>query len=54
MLYAGAVSFVPNVPSRDISLSTAEAMRAVGETVHPDAIRHKRFGPNPLDRYLPF
>jgi TRAP transporter TAXI family solute receptor len=91
-LYAGAVSFVPNVPSRDVALITTEAMLAARDTVHPaivnllletirdvhddqgffeapgefpnveqvdlpvspDAIRHKRFGPNPLYRYLPF
>lgn len=91
-LYAGAVSFVPSVPSRDISLITTEAMLAARDTVHPaivnllletirdvhddqgyfetpgefpnveqvdlpvspDAVRHKRFGPNPLYRYLPF
>ena len=91
-LYAGAVSFVPNVPSRDIALITTEAMLAARDTVHPaivnllletirdvhddqgyfetpgefpnveqvdlpvspDAVRHKRFGPNPLYRYLPF
>ena len=91
-LYAGAVSFVPNVPSRDIALITTEAMLAARDTVHPaivnllletirdehddqgyfeapgefpnveqvdlpvspDAIRHKRFGPSLLYRYLPF
>jgi len=91
-LYAGAVSFVPAVPSRDITLITTEAMLAARDTVHPaivnllletirdvhddqgyfetpgefpnveqvdlpvspDAVRHKRFGPNPLYRYLPF
>jgi TRAP-type uncharacterized transport system substrate-binding protein len=91
-LYAGAVSFVPSVPSRDISLITTEAMLAARDAVHPaivnllletirdvhddqgyfetpgefpnveqvdlpvspDAVRHKRFGPNPLYRYLPF
>ncbi len=91
-LYAGAISFVPAVPSRDITLITTEAMLAARDTVHPaivnllletirdvhddqgyfetpgefpnveqvdlpvspDAVRHKRFGPNPLYRYLPF
>jgi TRAP transporter TAXI family solute receptor len=91
-LHAGAISFVPSVPSRDIALITTEAMLAARDTVHPaivnllletirdvhddqgyfetpgefpnveqvdlpvspDAIRHKRFGPNALYRYLPF
>jgi hypothetical protein len=91
-LYAGAVSFVPNVPARDVALITTEAMLAARDTVHPaivnllletirdehddqgyfeapgefpnfeqvdlpvspDAVRHKRFGPSLLYRYLPF
>jgi TRAP transporter TAXI family solute receptor len=91
-LYAGAISFVPGVPSHDVALITTEAMLAARETVHPalvnllletirdehddqgyfeapgefpnveqvdlpvsvDAVRHKRFGPSPLYRFLPF
>ena len=91
-LHAGAISFTPNVPSRDVALITTEAMLAARDTVHPaivnllletirdehddqgyfelpaefpnveqvdlpvspDAIRHKRFGPSLLYRYLPF
>ena len=91
-LYAGAISFVPSVPSQDVSLLATEAMLAARSTVHPaiinllletirdehddqgyfetpgefpnweqvdlpvsqDAVRHKRFGPSPLYRYLPF
>jgi TRAP-type uncharacterized transport system substrate-binding protein len=91
-LYAGAISFAPLVPSRDVALITTEAMLAARSTVHPaivnllletirdehddqgyfetpgefpnwdqvdlpvspDAIRHKRFGPSPLYKYLPF
>jgi TRAP transporter TAXI family solute receptor len=91
-LYRGAVSFVPTVPSQDISLLATEAMLAARHTLHPaivnlllevirdehddqgyfetpgefpnweqvdlpvspDAVRHKRFGPSPLYRYLPF
>jgi hypothetical protein len=36
-VYAGAVSIVPNAPSRDLALITAEAMLAARETAHPDA-----------------
>ena len=91
-LHAGAISFVPMVPSRDVSLLATEAMLAARNTLHPaivnllietirdehddqgyfespgefpnweqvdlpvspDAVRHKRFGPSPLYRYLPF
>jgi TRAP-type uncharacterized transport system substrate-binding protein len=91
-LYAGAISFVPAVPARDVMLITTEAMLAARSSVHPaivnllletirdehddqgyfeqpgefpnweqvdlpvspDAVRHKRFGPSPLYRYLPF
>ena len=91
-LHAGAVSFVPMVPSRDVTLLATEAMLAARNTLHPaivnllietirdehddqgyfespgefpnweqvdlpvspDAVRHKRFGPSPLYRYLPF
>jgi len=91
-LHAGAISFVPMVPSREVSLLATEAMLAARNTLHPaivnllietirdehddqgyfespgefpnweqvdlpvspDAVRHKRFGPSPLYRYLPF
>lgn len=91
-LYAGAISFAPNVPPRDVALIATEAMLAARDTVHPaivsllletirdehddqgyfetpgefpnvdqvdlpvsvDAVRHKRFGPNLLYRYVPF
>jgi hypothetical protein len=91
-LHAGAVSFVPPVPSRDVALLVTEAMIVARTSVHPaivnllletirdehddqgyfespgefpnweqvdipvspDAVRHKRFGPSPLYRYLPF
>lgn len=91
-LYAGAISFAPEVPPHDVALITTEAMLAARHTVHPaivnllletirdehddqgyfeapgefpnweqvdlpvsqDAVRHKRFGPSPLYRYLPF
>src|SRR4030095_15597851 len=91
-LFRGAISFVPTVPSQDVSLLATEAMLAARSTLHPaivnllietirdehddqgyfetpgefpnweqvdppvsqDAVRHKRFGPSPLYRYLPF
>lgn len=91
-LYAGAVSFAPLLPPRDVDLIATEAMLAAREGLHPaivnllletirdehddqgyfespgefpntdqvdlpvsrDAIRHKRFGPSLLYRYLPF
>ena len=91
-LYAGSISFVPAVPSRDVALICTELMLAARENLHPaivnllletirdehddqgyfeaagefpnvdqvdlpvspDAVRHKRFGPSLMYRYLPF
>jgi hypothetical protein len=91
-LHAGAVSFAPVLPPRDVALIATETMLAARSGLHPaivnllletirdhhddqgffeapgefpnveqvdlpvspDAIRHKRFGPSLLYRYLPF
>jgi TRAP-type uncharacterized transport system substrate-binding protein len=91
-LPAGAISFVPLVPPREVALVSTEAMLVARDDLHPaithlllesirdehddqgvfeaanefpnveqvdlrvspDAIRHKRFGPNLAYRYLPF
>jgi TRAP-type uncharacterized transport system substrate-binding protein len=91
-LPAGAISFVPLTPPREVALVSTEAMLASRDDLHPaitnlllemlrdvhddqgmfeaaaefpnfeqvdlrvspDAIRHQRFGPNILYRYLPF
>lgn len=91
-LPAGAISFVPLMPPREVALVSTEAMLVSRDDLHPaitnlllemvrdehddqgvfeapaefpnveqvdlkvssDAIRHKRFGPNSLYRYLPF
>ncbi len=91
-LYAGAVSFVPTDPPRDVALVMTEAMLAARHDLHPAivnllletirdehddqgyfeasgefpnveqvdlpvsaaALRHQRFGPSLLYRYLPF